>query len=168
VDNKPASKRRKIIANLMQAGREEMRLSLLWSNTAAELMGIHSTDAIAVTFLIEVGEATAGQLAKVTGLTTGAMTAAIDRLERAGLAIRKVDPHDRRKVIVKVVKIPAQLSELRTSMRNELGDTLSRYTDGELLRFIEFRNVTNALLKRSIGLQDDRRVRAYIHKRNNK
>ena len=80
------SKRRKIIADLMQAGREEMRLSILWGNGVAELMGIHPTDAIALTFLNEVGETTAGQLAKVTGLTTGATTAAIDRLERAGWA----------------------------------------------------------------------------------
>jgi len=42
------SKRRKIIADLMQAGREEMRLSILWGNAAAELMGVNSTDAIAI------------------------------------------------------------------------------------------------------------------------
>jgi DNA-binding MarR family transcriptional regulator len=158
-------KRSQIIADLMRAGREEMRLSILWGNAAAELMGIHPTDAIAVTFLNEVGETTAGELAKVTGLTSGAMTTAIDRLERAGFAIRKVDPRDRRKVIVKGIKLPRELSALRTAMKNEIEETLSPFSDKELLRFIEFRNMTSALLERAIELQGDRRVRTFIKKR---
>lgn len=165
ISMKPArvSKRHAAIGDLMQAMREEMRLSILWGNTAAELAGIHPTDAIAVLFLNEAGEATAGQLAKVTGLTTGAMTAAIDRLESAGLATRKVDPRDRRKVIVKAIKIPPQLSELRRSVMKGLEDALSRYSDAELLRFIDFKNITNALLKRGVNLYDDKRVRSFIH-----
>ena len=161
----PDSKRQKIIADLLRAGREEMRLSILWGNGAAELMGIHSTDALAVTFLNEVGETTAGQLAKVTGLTTGAMTAAIDRLERAGWAIRKVDPRDRRKVIVKGIKLPASMVALRAAMKKEIEITLSRYSDTELLRFIDFRNITSALLERAIELQRDRRVRSFLKSR---
>lgn len=159
------SNRRKIIAGLMQAGREEMRLAILWGNAAAESMGIHPTDAISVTFLNEVGETTAGELAKVTGLTTGAMTAAIDRLERAGWAVRTVDPRDRRKVIVKGIKLSGPLVALRAAIRKEFEATLSCYGDAELLRFIEFRNITNALLKRAIELHRDRRVRSFLKRR---
>lgn len=159
------SKRRKIIADLMQAGREEMRLSILWGNGVAELMGIHPTDAIALTFLNEVGETTAGQLAKVTGLTTGATTAAIDRLERAGWAVRTIDPRDRRKVIVKGKKLSGPLVELRAKIRKEFETTLSRYSDAEILQFIEFRNITNAILKKAIELQRDRRVRSFLRGR---
>jgi hypothetical protein len=46
------------------------------------------------------GPATAGWLAEMTGLTTGAVTGMIDRLERAGYVRREPDPHDRRRVIV--------------------------------------------------------------------
>jgi MarR family transcriptional regulator, organic hydroperoxide resistance regulator len=160
-----SSRRQAAIASLMQAIREEVRLSVLWGNAAAELAGIHPTDAMAVIFLNEAGEATAGQLAKVTGLTTGAMTAAIDRLESAGLVTRKVDPHDRRKVIVKAIKMPTQLSGLRKSVTKGLEDALSRYSDAELLRFVDFKNITNAFLKRGINIYDDKRVRSFIHTR---
>jgi DNA-binding MarR family transcriptional regulator len=43
---------------------------------------------------------TAGQLAKATSLTTGAITGIVDRLEKACWARRAADPHDRRRVIV--------------------------------------------------------------------
>jgi DNA-binding MarR family transcriptional regulator len=45
---------------------------------------------------------TASLLARLTGLTTGAITAALDRLEKSGLARRVADPHDRRKVLVEL------------------------------------------------------------------
>jgi DNA-binding MarR family transcriptional regulator len=46
------------------------------------------------------GPATPGWLAEMTGLSTGAVTGMVDRLERAGYATRAQDPHDRRRVIV--------------------------------------------------------------------
>ncbi len=47
------------------------------------------------------GPATPGELAERTGLTAGgAITTAIDRLERAGFVSRDRDPNDRRRVIV--------------------------------------------------------------------
>jgi DNA-binding MarR family transcriptional regulator len=159
------SRRQAAIASFMQAMREEMRLSILWGNAAAGLAGINPTDAITMIFLNEVGEATAGQLAKITGLTTGAMTAAIDRLESAGLAARKVDPHDRRKVIVKAIKMPTQLSALRRTVTKELEDTLLHYSETELLRFIDMKNITNAFLKRCINLYDDKHVRSFMNSR---
>lgn len=156
------SKRRKIIGDLMQAGREEMRLSILWGHGVAVLMEIAPTDVIALTFLKEVGETTAGELAKVTGLTTGATTAAIDRLERAGWAVRTIDPRDRRKVIVKGKKLSGPIEELRAKIMKEFEERLSPYSDAEILRFIEFRSITNAILKKAIELQRDRRVRSFL------
>jgi DNA-binding MarR family transcriptional regulator len=146
----------------MQAGREEMRLSILWGHGVAELMGIHPTDIIALTFLKEVGETTAGELAKVMGLTTGATTAAIDRLERAGWAVRTIDPRDRRRVIVKGKKISGPLAKLRAKIMKEFETKLLPYSDAEVLRFIEFRNITNAILKKAIELQRDRGVRSFL------
>jgi len=93
------------------------------------------------------------------------MTAAIDRLERAGWAIRTIDPHDRRKVIVRGIKLSGALVALRAAMRKEFEVTFSRYSDAELLRFIDFRKITNSLLKRAIELQGDRRVRSFVRNR---
>src|SRR5580692_7963551 len=88
----------------MQTMRKFMRLSTEWINVAAESLGVHSSDLIAGSYLSEMGPMTAGELAREMGITTGAMTAAIDRLERAGFATRENDPNDRRKVIIKPKK----------------------------------------------------------------
>src|SRR6185437_1364352 len=44
----------------------------------------------------------AGELARAAGLSSGAITFAIDRLERAGFVIRRGDPNDRRKVLIEI------------------------------------------------------------------
>lgn len=67
---------------------------------SAALMGINQTDLICLNALFRQGAMSAGKLASVIGLTTGATTTAIDRLERGGYAHRRSDPTDRRRVLV--------------------------------------------------------------------
>jgi DNA-binding MarR family transcriptional regulator len=66
----------------------------------AEAVGLNPTDLGCLCLLLLHGPSPAGRLAELTGLTTGAVTGVIDRLERAGFAQRALDPSDRRKVIV--------------------------------------------------------------------
>jgi DNA-binding MarR family transcriptional regulator len=118
----------------MQTMRKFMRLSTEWVNVAAESLGVHSSDLIAGSYLSEMGPMTAGELAREMGITTGAMTAAIDRLERAGFATRENDPNDRRKVIIKPKKLPLKLLAMRGSIQNEIDAIFSRYSDKDLAR----------------------------------
>lgn len=67
---------------------------------ATEAAALNSTDFASLCLLLLHGPAPAGRLAELTGLTTGAVTGLVDRLERARLVRREVDPGDRRKVIV--------------------------------------------------------------------
>jgi DNA-binding MarR family transcriptional regulator len=67
---------------------------------AAPLIGINQTDLICLNLLFRRGAMSAGQLATLAGLTAGAMTTVIDRLERGGYVRRRADPTDRRKVLV--------------------------------------------------------------------
>ena len=67
----------------------------------AEAVGLSPSDLGCLCLLLLHGPSPAGRLAELTGLTTGAVTGVIDRLERAGFAQRALDPSDRRKVIVK-------------------------------------------------------------------
>lgn len=69
---------------------------------AAERLGLSLTDLTCLNVVEREGGVTAGRLATASGLTTGAVTAVIDRLERAGYARRVRDPQDRRKVNVEV------------------------------------------------------------------
>jgi DNA-binding MarR family transcriptional regulator len=77
--------------------------SVLISDLVATRVGLNSTDLECLDLLYLAGVTTAGKLAKHTGLTTGAITAVIDRLERAGFARRRRDTADRRCVLVEVV-----------------------------------------------------------------
>lgn len=76
-------------------------VELLVSNSAAaESVGFNATDLSALCLLLLHGPSPAGRLADLTGLTTGAVTGVVDRLEKAGFVRREPDPADRRRVIV--------------------------------------------------------------------
>ena len=77
-------------------------LSVLFSHAVAEAVGLNPTDLEALDLLLREGAMTAGKLAELTRLTTGAITGVIDRLERRGYVRRVPDPTDRRRVIVRV------------------------------------------------------------------
>jgi DNA-binding MarR family transcriptional regulator len=94
---------------LIQRITDEIRAYQRANDTIDELattrLGLNRTDGRCVDILEESGPMTAGLLAKLTGLTTGAITAALDRLEKTGLARRVPDPHDRRKVLVELTEL---------------------------------------------------------------
>jgi DNA-binding MarR family transcriptional regulator len=73
---------------------------LVSSYAATEDVGVNPTDLGSLCLLLLHGPAPAGRLAELTGLTTGAVTGVIDRLEKGGFVRREADPADRRKVIV--------------------------------------------------------------------
>lgn len=73
---------------------------LVHSLQAAEALSLIPTDLVCMCLLQLFGPTTPGRLAEATGLSTGALTGVVDRLERAGYATRAQDPHDRRRVIV--------------------------------------------------------------------
>ncbi|HEU0169678.1 MAG TPA: MarR family transcriptional regulator, partial [Chloroflexota bacterium] len=84
---------------------------------AATRFGVNRTD-LRVLELLGSGRATSPTaLAAALGFTTGGMTAVIDRLERAGYARRRPDPHDRRKVVVEGTE---QLAEREGDIFGEL------------------------------------------------
>ena len=73
---------------------------LVSSYEATENVGVNPTDLGALCLLLLHGPAPAGRLAELAGLTTGAITGVVDRLEKGGFVRREADPADRRKVIV--------------------------------------------------------------------
>lgn len=68
---------------------------------ASDALSLVPTDLVCMCLLQLNGSVTPGWLAEMTGLTTGAVTGMIDRLERAGYVRREPDPEDRRRVIVR-------------------------------------------------------------------
>ncbi|MET7472113.1 MarR family winged helix-turn-helix transcriptional regulator [Micromonospora sp. NPDC005686] len=90
------------IADLMRAGRETSRLSMVFRYAVAERLGLTVSDLECLDYLADVASATAGQIAERTNLTTGAVTSMLRRLQRAGYVTAERDPADRRRVVVTV------------------------------------------------------------------
>lgn len=76
--------------------------SVITRQTMAERFGLHTTDLEVLELIFLRDQASAGELANATGLTSGSVTALIDRLVKAGYADRHADPGDRRRVIVRI------------------------------------------------------------------
>jgi MarR family transcriptional regulator, organic hydroperoxide resistance regulator len=88
------------IADLMRAGRETSRLSMVFRYAIAERLGLTVSDLECLDFLADAGSASAGQIAERTNLTTGAVTSMLRRLQQAGYVTAERDPADRRRIIV--------------------------------------------------------------------
>lgn len=80
----------KLLDEINAAGRKMSTATILFHQTVAEKAGISGTDHKYLDVLIQEGEMTAGRLAKLSGLTTGAVTGIIDRLEKQALVTRKM------------------------------------------------------------------------------
>lgn len=98
------------IADLMRAGRETSRLSMVFRYAIAERLGLTVSDLECLDYLADIGSATAGQVAERTNLTTGAVTSMLRRLQQAGYVTAERDPADRRRVIVTLR--PERMAEL--------------------------------------------------------
>lgn len=105
-----------------------------------ELFGVNRTDSRCMDILEQHGRMSAGQLAGLSGLSTGAVTAVVDRLERAGYAQRVPDPSDRRRVLVELTERAQKLSwELMgRPLREAAAPIMEKYSDAELELLLEF------------------------------
>jgi DNA-binding MarR family transcriptional regulator len=77
--------------------------AVLFTQAVAERLGLAPTDVECVEILAGAGPMSAGELATAIGLTSGATTRMLDRLEQAGFVRRVPDPADRRRVMVEPV-----------------------------------------------------------------
>jgi DNA-binding MarR family transcriptional regulator len=73
---------------------------LLVSQAVAAKAGLNTTDLECLDIIQTSGLVSAGEIARKTGLTTGAVTSLLDRLEKAGYVKRQADPNDRRRVLI--------------------------------------------------------------------
>ena len=135
----------------IEEGRREMRLmssfDALLSQAIAERVGMHSTDIETMDLLNTLGPMTAGELSRRSGLTSGATTRLIDRLERAGYVHRQVDVADRRCVII--APVPENLERLIALFQpliDGMTELWSTFDDDELDVIVEFARRSNALV----------------------
>ena len=113
--------------------------AVLISDLVASRVGLNASDLECLDLLYLAGATTAGRLSAHTGLTSGATTAVIDRLERAGFVHRRRDRSDRRLVLVEVVKSTAkQISPYYELLHALLAQVNERYADRELATIADY------------------------------
>ena len=148
-----SAQRAELLSQLERALRETSAYSVLFSHAVAERLGVNQTDLEAMDLLNLHGPVTAGRLADLTGLTTGAVTGLVDRLERAGWVRREPDPGDRRRVIVRPLPPPqmAAVEALYGPMSRLVEELVARYSDQELAVIVDFTRRAAAATMERLG-----------------
>jgi DNA-binding MarR family transcriptional regulator len=128
-----------LIDELDRAGRRLSTATILFHQAVADRLGLHPTDHKCIDLLASAGSTTAGELAEATGLSTGAITGVIDRLEAAGFVRREDDPNDRRRVIIRVVpKRYRDIARLFEPLAAASARLSTRYSAQELSTILDF------------------------------
>ncbi len=134
----PAARVARLIG-LEQAVRQTTGQSTMMSEAISRRFGLSSSDLECLDLVCANGELTAGQLAESSGLSTGAITGVVDRLERAGYVCRQRDPEDRRRVVVAVLpRADQEIGPCYEQLQEGFFQLCSDYTDEQLAMLEDF------------------------------
>ena len=128
-----------------------------YDDAVGEALGINRTDHRCLDYLELEGRMTAGRLAELMGLTTGAMTTALDRLERAGYARRVRDEEDRRRVYVELTeKVHGIVWRYYEPLARLSEKLYEKYTDEQLALLLDFLESAAELYEPELARLKDR------------
>jgi DNA-binding MarR family transcriptional regulator len=142
------------IQELTRELRQSSGLGASFFRAAAARTGMTVTDIEVIDILESAGPTTAGQIADRIGLTTGAITGMLNRLEESGLVLRERDPNDARRVIVRLAPGKNEKSEIGPifdSIGKAWSDIASRYDDEQIAFLQEFLKRSNAQSRKEIA-----------------
>jgi DNA-binding MarR family transcriptional regulator len=145
------SKKSEQIGELIREFRISGNLDDAFDNLATQRLGVNETDLHCLNIIENAGGVTAGELAAQSGLTTGAVTGVIDRLEKKGFARRVSDPSDRRRVKVEVTKaFYARAEKIWGPVAADWAAALERFSGEQLDGFDRFLRTTNEITRRHL------------------
>jgi DNA-binding MarR family transcriptional regulator len=164
------NKREETIQAIIEKRREMSTETIVFHQNVADVLGLHITDHKCLDLIRQYGAMPAGRLAELTGLTTGAVTGIIDRLEKAGFVRRANDPKDRRRTIIEPVrnkKWERKIEAIFIPFHERMHKLLSSYTDSELAflldvltKSIELTREESKKLRTSLQRQSSRSIEA--------
>jgi DNA-binding MarR family transcriptional regulator len=139
-------------------GRQISDATILMHEAIARKAGLTGTDHKYLNIIVDKGTITAGELANLTGLTTGAVTGVIDRFEKKKLVKREFDKTDRRKILIvpNTAKVRKLFANSHLDLGAQIANLLAKFTDEEvdaIARYLNatvdiMNNITNRLNKR--------------------
>lgn len=149
------------IDQMVDAMRASQTASDTMDEAFCDFLGINRNDGRCLDAISRLGSITAGQLASELGLTTGAVTAMVDRLEAAGLLVRRRDTGDRRKVLIDMTADAQQVGiEIYGQMADATAPYIGQLSDRDLLTLISFFQAT-----RQVNMELAETVRSRTDKR---
>lgn len=135
---------------MFQTMRMMSTQAIMLHQAVADSLGLNITDYKCMDLIARFGPMTAGKLSEYSGLTTGAITGVIDRLERTGYARRTDNPRDRRSVIIKLTWDEKNKKEYLATflpLEEKMDKLASRFTNREVSLFIEIMQNTTKILR---------------------
>ena len=132
--------REEIIQAIVEKFREMSTETIMFHQAVADVLGLHITDHKCLDLIQRFGAMPAGRLTELTGLTTGAVTGIIDRLEEAGYVRRTNDRNDRRRTIVEPTrnrKLERKIEMIFMHLHERMHKLLSSHSDSELAFLVD-------------------------------
>ena len=154
----PQTERAAIVGALTTSMRQTMVETVLLFELLAQHIGINATDMQCLNILDFEGPVPAGRLAELTGLTTGAITATIDRLEKGEFVERVRDPKDRRRVVVRRLPSKQEGFEIFHTIYQLWVEHCAVYSDQELAIVLDFLNKTHPRNRDLIGRLEEKKM----------
>jgi DNA-binding MarR family transcriptional regulator len=142
--------------------RKQGAYTVLFLHAVAEHFGLTVAELVCGNLLDMFGAMPAGRLAELTGLTSGAMTGVIDRMESSGFVRRIADPKDRRRVIVEPTRHrDAEFGRIFAGLGRGLLETFAELTPAQHAIVLAFVTRTNDLMfaeAKRLRASEDRRA----------
>ncbi len=118
----------------------------------AKKLKLSRTDMRCLDLIGRLGPMTAGRLAEESGLTTGAVTFILDRLEESGMVARRRDTEDRRRIWVEIVPAARQrLEVLQRPVAEEMRQVAQRFKADELTVVRDFMRQAKEVFQRQVS-----------------
>ena len=142
-----------LLEALAWAGRRLSTATVLLHSAIAEHFGLNATDWKCHELLTQTGPITAGELAELSGLTTGAITGVVDRLEQAGFVRRGRDPNDRRRVIILPIleqELEIRIEQVFQGLTQGVAEVAAKYSNEELAFILEYITDSTQMLREEV------------------
>ena len=155
-----------LVQEIIVAIQDEQTQQAFMSNAIAERLDLTPNELEVLGTLVSRGPLTAGEISQRTGLTSGAVTRLIDRLEQRGSVRRRADPEDRRRVRVEITTNAQHVCEpFYGPLEREGTRLLEDLTEKELETIIKYLRVSYELLKKHTERIAAMPERPYLPKR---
>jgi DNA-binding MarR family transcriptional regulator len=138
--------KKELTKQVIMSGREFGISMVLFRHAVGDRLNVNVTDMECLALIFFKGLATPTELSKHTGLSSGATTAMLDRLEKARLIQRKPNPNDRRGVLLVASQDRnKEVGAFFAPLRNKIEKLTSRYSQRELAIIAEYLNKSTKL-----------------------